>query len=129
MLDAATLVWTPQGAVPIFLLKVGDEILAWNARTQRISTREITKVDKQTSDHLRIVGDLRTTDDHPFLAESGAWTPIGGLAADAHVRTVIGNEALGPTERIDGDVEVYKIEVDGLNTYLVGERKLIAQDK
>src|SRR5512135_3270386 len=107
MLDATTLVWTPQGAVPIFLLKVGDEVLAWNTRTQRVSTREITKVNTQTSDHVRVVGDLRTTDSHPFLAEGGAWTPIGGLAADAHVRTANGDEVIGSTERIDGDVEVY----------------------
>lgn len=127
MLDATTLVWVPGGAVPIFLLKVGDEVLAWNVRTQRVSSRKITQVHKQTSDHVRVVGDLRATDSQPFLVEGDQWTAIGGLAADAHVRTVTGVEDVGPTERIEGNVEVWDIEVDGLHSYLVGERKLIVQ--
>ncbi len=127
--EATTLVWTPSGAVPIFQLKVNDEVLAWNTRTKRVSPRKITQVHKQASDHLRVIGDLRTTDNHPFLVEGDRWAPIGGLVAEDHIRSITGIEVVGPTERIACDVEVYNIEVDELHTYLVGERKLIVHNK
>lgn len=126
--EATTLVWTPDGAVPIFQLKVGDEVLAWNTRTSRVTSKTITQVNKHTTDHLRALADVRTVDDHPFLVEGNNWAPIGSLAADAQVRSINGSEPVGPTERFDCDVEVWNIEVEDLHTYFVGERKLVVHE-
>lgn len=127
--DGATPVWTPNGAVPISQLNVGDEVLGYAYQTERVVPKRITQVHKHVSDHVRKLGELHTTDNHPFLVPSGHWAPVGALLAEDHVHTMNGVEALGPTERVDGDVEVWNIEVEDLHTYFVGERKLLVHNK
>jgi len=127
--DGATTVWTPSGALPISQLSVGDEVLAWDHKASAVVPKRILQVHRHTADHTRKLGELRTTDNHPFLIEGDHWVPVGALIAEDRVRSMNGLEALGPTERINGDVEVWNVEVEDLHTYFVGERKLLVHNK
>ena len=131
---AGTLVMTESGLAPIETLQVGDMVLARSEETGEEAYKPVTAL---IPGHLRQVWTVqvahtdvqgiertetfRTTDDHPWGLESGAFAPTAELRigqvlqrAEGFARVV----AIADTGQVEA---TYNIEVADFHTYFVGE--------
>lgn len=79
-----TLVWTPQGNVPIESLRVGDIIIAHNIDSNVfVNVPVLTTIRKQRTEMMFINNNLKVTPEHPMAVLSGdkvSWEEAGNLA-------------------------------------------------
>ncbi|MDQ7013553.1 MAG: polymorphic toxin-type HINT domain-containing protein [Planctomycetota bacterium] len=131
---AATLVWTPAGAVPISEVDSGamvfaapDDTSVSDARSGEVSNLIVigeASLLKLTVRHVDGAAELiNTTDEHPFHdATTGEWTRADALQPGDQLSTLT-----GPAEVVsivyDGErVPVYNLSIPGSPTYYIGER-------
>lgn len=137
---AGTMITTSDGKLPIEQLKIGDEVIAFDEKTNSFTSKKIIHVFKNpkpermirltTSTHHLI----ETTHGHPFWTMRG-WIEAKDLKNDDKLllfRIQFGSIFVG-LESIEvlhsGDIEsqhdvrshVYNIEVDELHTYVANE--------
>ena len=123
---AGTLVYTPQGLIPIESLEVGHEVFSYDENSGR---RAISKV-VQTHTHTdRPVLELRAgqhtligTAEHPFyVVQSKKWIPMGEL--EPGYRLLLGDAcevAVDSITRLPDKATVHNITVDNQHNYFVG---------
>jgi len=133
---AATLVWTPAGAVPIVDLEqgtavfaaaddtspeamvsdtVGEKIIIGNAAEVLLFVRH---ADNSTET-------VHTTDEHPFhLLETGDWTRADALPIGGHLSAINGDAELLAVAYTGTRVPVYNLSIPDHPTYFVGEHGL-----
>lgn len=92
--EAGMRVATPRGSVPIELLRVGDEVLAFDERTGSVTARPITSVFvHNVAESGRLALDdgriLRVTAEHPiYVAERGAYVAARDISGSASLVTL-----------------------------------------
>lgn len=113
------MVTTPNGAIAIEQLSVGDEVVSLTAGGE-MGVGIVSKTYRTVSHAFyRINGSMEVTGPHPFLV-GNAWVN----AEDLQVGDVINGEAGGgipvvSVEKVDFGVRAFNIEVDGSHTFFV----------
>jgi len=118
-------------------IREGDLVVALDENSGELVARPVTRLFRNTSDHLREVTyrtadgaerKLEATDEHPFWTARGGWTPAKELQPGDVFRQANGDAAtLLATlyiEEPDG-VAVYNFEVDGAHNYFVASPNTI----
>lgn len=133
---AGTLVRTPDGAVPIERLKVGDQVLSWDVEAGKTTVAAVvdTHVHESDPDLLTLTladgRKIRATPDHPFWRPGSMdWVRAEELVVgDALAVFPDGAAAEAPVavklERITrskNDAPVYNVEVSGPGTFVAGD--------
>lgn len=109
-------------------IKIGDKVWAYNVETGETELKSVTKVYVHFVDeilHLYTAGgNINMTTNHPFYVIRKGWVAAGDLAEGDEVynlggtiSTVLGFEI----EVLDEPVLVYNLQVDGFNSYFVGD--------
>lgn len=133
---AATLVWTPAGAVPIEEIAEGAIVLA--APDDSVApVLDVGEVSRQIvigeASLLRLTvrrtdgstETINTTDEHPFhVAESGEWIRADLLQPGQALSAVKGQVTVESLAFTADRVPVYNLSVPGSPTYFVGESGL-----
>ena len=125
-LSAATPVATPDGAVPISAIEVGDLVLAYHEATGATGVYTVTDTIAPV-DPLVVVltldaDDLETTLDHPFFTRTQGWVAARQLTPGAQVRRLDGS--YGAVTRVVLAVRVqpmYNLTVATAHTFFVGD--------
>jgi intein/homing endonuclease len=141
---AGTLVRTPDGAVPIERLEVGDPVLAWDVEKGAAAVASVvaTHVHESDPDLLTLTladgREIRATADHPFWRpEAKSWARADELAVGealavfppeqretAEERTVARAPLPVKVERITrarNAAPVYNVEVSGPGTFVAAD--------
>ena len=75
--------------------------------------------------HLKTTaGDIDTEADHPFYVMEKGWVAAGDLENGDEVYLIDGDSAVvtgSELEKLDEVIKVYNLEVEGYNTYFVGD--------
>jgi RHS repeat-associated protein len=123
-----TLVWTPDGLVPIEEVREGDRVLARDELTGALAWRRVNGVYVAEGVELvevTLVGTtgttvLRTTLEHPFGGEDG-WVTAERLGPGDRVRGAEGWLTVAAVRSLDQRETVYNLFVDEDHNYFVGE--------
>lgn len=121
-----TEVTTSEGDKPIWEIKIGDHVLAWNSETGEISFERVTDTHRHVDPvivHLIIDGEeITTTPEHPFYVEGKGWVTAGDLQVGDKVRNA--KEETGKVEKVtteETSQEMYNLTVADAHTYYVGD--------
>lgn len=136
--EAGTMVATPNGAVAIETLQVGDLVLAKNEVTGEIAAKPITELVRPEPKPLFAValraagGRVETLDataDHPWKVVGRGWVETGNLVAGDRIETAAGApltlETVTATNRT---AAAYNLEVADFHTFLVGKDRAVAHN-
>jgi RHS repeat-associated protein len=124
--SADTPVATAEGSVPIAEIEVGDEVLAAEPETARVSERTVTA----THEHLDpVVGvvvidgeSIETTPEHRFYTVESGWVEAGDLRVGEHVRSASGSEGVvGSLTWQSTPATMYDLTVEVDHSFFVGE--------
>gem|GEM_PF-289106 len=139
-----TLVATVGGYKRIDEIEAGDYVWAYNAETGEQERKEVLQVYVKQNDeilHLETtVGNIDTTTNHPFYVLGKGWVAAGDLTVGDEVYTMDGGSGFVTglaVEKLDAQIAVYNLEVEGFHSYFVGEghvlvhnyEKVVAGDK
>ncbi|MCG8349623.1 MAG: hypothetical protein MI924_17805 [Chloroflexales bacterium] len=124
--SADTPVVTPDGAVPIAAIDIGDTVLAYHEATGETGvytvTDTIAHVDPLVVLITRDTDDLETTPEHPFFTRTPGWVAARHLTPGAEVRRLDGG--YGVVTRVVLAVRVqpmYNLTVATAHTFFVGD--------
>ena len=113
---AGTPVLTPDGAVPIERIAIGDTVVSYDTGTDTIVHATVSNIKADTSTEFILITPegmplITTTPFHPFWTRSG-WTHAGDLTDEDHVFTLNGWRAIRVERKISGPTPVYNIHID-----------------
>ena len=125
---AGTEVMTPDGAVPIEALAVGDEVLAASADGEVVATvlntfvrvaPAVVEAELRYADGTIDV--ITATPDHPFwVGAVGDYVPLQDLRAGAELHVQGGGTALLVSQTWhQGDAQVFDVEIAGVHSFFV----------
>lgn len=120
-----TLVMTPAGPRRIDALKVGDLVIAFDVEAGEQRACVITNVMCRLTPALLVVeaddvGEIETTDEHPFWVAGSGMVEAGDLAPGDDLKTVDARWAkVVRTRVVVGAIYTHNITVDGAHTYYV----------
>jgi RHS repeat-associated protein len=127
-----TLVATPDGAVPIRSIKVGQVVLAWDEASRTVVRRPVTAVLSHADDEItRVTIDgivIVTTPNHPFLTVEAGWVEAGLLWHGAHVGTAKGPGVVGYVSTTSYSGTLWNLTVKSAHTFFVGERQVLVHN-
>jgi RHS repeat-associated protein len=128
-----TLVATPEGAVPISSIEVGDLVWAWDEASGQVVEREVTAVLSGVDEdiaRLSVGGEtIVTTPNHPFYAPGRGWIEVGKLAVGETILRLDGSQAtVEAIEVVSSPQVMWDITVDGVHTFTVGQLDLIVHN-
>ena len=130
---AGTLVWTPNGGVPIEKIRKGDEVLVYTSDHEIASSR--VRATHFHRDHQILTlkywgGQLGTTPNHWFyLDDDDAFEYAAKLWIDAGL--LDRNLRIRPVEELQYEVnpaDVYNLQVEKHHTYLVGPHGIVVHN-
>lgn len=132
--EAGTLVATPSGMRPIEQIKIGDEVLAGDEVSGKVSPRKVMALlrpEPKPLYDLRLrapAGDIVTfhvTDDHPWKVEGQGWVETVDLKVDQRIDTATGADMVVVGRSLTTQVApTYNLSVADLNTFFVGKDKV-----
>ncbi len=130
-LESGTLVVTPNGAVPIEQIEIGDLVLAFNETTNEVAPKRVTDLIRPSPKSLYALqlldsgGELETfhaTDDHPWKVKRRGWVDTLDLAEGDRIVTASGSDmAVVSVTRTDRIEQTYNLTVADWHTFIVGE--------
>lgn len=124
---ANTMVMTPSGETPIQLLKVGDEVLSFDAQG-RVATSVVSVFHEHPSDAILKLaywgGSLRVTENHWLLNQYNAFALAGTLTEHDAIVDSIGH--LRPVISVspDGNESVYNLTVTPNHTFIADNMRV-----
>ncbi len=131
-----TLIYTPNGYVPIEDLKVGEEVYSYNEKTKEIEISKLTQVFiRQATNYMKVTLKTGTviyvTPEHPFYdKETETWKPIKASKVGDKFMDEEGNEIeIASIEENEKEVTVYNLEVDGNHDYFVSKDNILVHNK
>ncbi len=131
-----TLIYTPNGYVPIENLKVGEEVYSYNEKTKEIEISKLTHVfTRQVTNYLKVTLKTGTviyvTPEHPFYdKKTETWKPIKTFKVGDKLMDEEGNEVeIFSIEEKNEEVTVYNLEVDGNHDYFVSKDNILVHNK
>jgi hypothetical protein len=126
-----TPVWTPNGAMAIEELAVGDFVLAQNPHTGELDFRPILEViagEPVPVQELVLAKEkIGTTRGHRFWIAGQGWAMTKHLSPGVRMLTLGGSVPLESIQ--EGNIaSCYNLVVDGFHTYFVGVSRVLAHD-
>lgn len=129
---AGTLVWTPDGSIPIDSLKEGMSIYAYDTEAQKVTGEKVEQAYGRTVDRLIEVKfedqKIVTTSEHPFYVRNG-WLEAKDLKkGDTLFTTSDQVLVVSQTNVIDTVVQVFNVTVSNQHNYFVGEGRVLVHN-
>lgn len=132
---AGTPVHVPGGTKPIEAIRVGDvvrsfDVLTGAERAERVLAVETHRVRALVTVALAGGGAVQTTEEHHFWVQGSGWVRASSLALGDRLlqpdgtRVEVGGLRLSPVAD-GGEVDVYNLVVDELDTFFVGETPVL----
>ncbi len=113
-----TLIKTKNGEKMIKDIRKGDIVLSYNEKSDKYEYNKVTKTFEHiTNSYLLINNKLKVTPNHPMHI-NGKWQEIGSAKIGDKIKTLSGEETIFSIKEVDGDVEVYNLEVEGDHNYI-----------
>jgi RHS repeat-associated protein len=146
---AGTPVWTKDGLKPIEEIRVSDEVLSYNEKTEQIEYKAVVKAFKKFSEEILSVSiegetePLGVTPNHPFYVrvhqardntntgddDEGEWLEARKLKVGNQVKLASGSWArVLKIERQSGGEAVYNFEAADNHNYFVGQIGLLVHN-
>ena len=103
------------------LLKIGDLIYTAHEATNEWGHYAVTHAEKMIQPILEIViggRNIKVSDTHRFLTESGAYIKVTDLSIGDKIATIFGLESIESMTSI-GEGHIIKLEIDEAHTYVV----------
>jgi hypothetical protein len=130
-LVAGTSVWTEHGPVAIEKLRVGDLVLAQDAKSGELAFRPILKTTKRRPSLLVAIntGDthLQASGGHRFWVTGNGWVKARELTARQNLYGIGGGHGV-VSVAADYRATTFNIVVADFHTYFVGPNKLLSHD-
>ncbi|MEF7615659.1 DNA/RNA non-specific endonuclease [Aquincola sp. MAHUQ-54] len=122
---ADTLILTPQGALPIKQLQVGQQVLSRDEREFSDGPQAIERVFRRTAPTHRILltesQQLRVTDEHPLWVQGKGWVAAEQVQIDDVLAARHGDELVRGNDVVPRSLEVHNFSVEKTPNYFVGE--------
>ena len=132
---AGTLVYTPDGNVPIERIKQGDLVWAWDEETGEVSQKAVVETYVNETDelvHVFVNGEeIITTPSHPFYSPVKGWTDAIHLRAGDILVLVNGEYVVIEWiqhEILESPVTVYNFQVADYHTYYVTDNGVLVHN-
>lgn len=143
--SANTMVWTPDGEVPIGQLQIDDQVLAYNPLMHVLEAQPILHVWEHEDADLVDVSIMptmqssvlfagtpeviHTTSKHPFLTVEEGFIPVSQLRIGMHVMQANGSVGIVTAIRpVSEGVIMYNLEVAQDHTFIVGDDQWIVHN-
>jgi len=106
---------------PIEEIKVGDEVIAFDEKTEKFKQDKVTELFQHKADKYLIVNDkLKVTANH-LVYSGGEWVQIGRLNVGDMLLNAEGKlEPITSIEEAQGKVLVYNFELNPYHAYVAG---------
>lgn len=130
----STLIETNHGLIEIQNIEKGNQVLAFNEKTQKNDYYTVTDVfshDKILIVTLNIGGEIiETTYDHLFYVEGSEWIQAGTIQAGERIRKSNGKSEIVTSINIKPSFETtYNLTVEEAHTYYVGEGQYLVHNE
>jgi hypothetical protein len=120
---AGTLVWTPNGLVPIQLLDVGGVVSSRNEESYQDAAQLVIATRGRTVPyyyHLSTGSDeIDVTEEHPFWLQGKGWTEVKDLVPGDAIATIEGDILVTAISKIKQPLRVYNFTVANTPSYFV----------
>ncbi|TCK03632.1 polymorphic toxin-type HINT domain-containing protein [Marinobacterium mangrovicola] len=124
---AGTLIWTPDGPVPIEQLNVGDRVESRNTASFALAAQPIVQeLNRTAAGYQRIdteFGTLTVTPEHPFWVQGKGWTEAKELEWEDPIATLEGDVVAYGNTYVEEPTQVYNFSVANTPNYFAGEAK------
>ncbi len=124
---SGTLVWTPNGPVPIETLSIGDLVESRNSKNNIQKAQKITETfNRIAPEYIRLqteFGTLEATPEHPFWVQGQGWVEAQDLQLEDPIATLNGDTVVLDIDKTRRDVEVFNFSVEETPNYFVSESK------
>ena len=131
---AGTVVYTDSGFTRIEDVAIGDSIWTWAfdrtiPRMTVVLSRSVTDASVFTDVTVEDVT-IRSTPDHEYCTETGAWIAARDLRPGMRVRTLNGSAAIVDvsTEKVPSPVPVYNLHIKDYHWYFVSPVKVLVHN-
>ena len=120
-----TKVLTDKGEKNIEDITKDDQVISYNPETKSlVNSKVIATISKDASSYYKINNKVSATGNHIFILDDGSKKPVDKLQIGDTLATKTGTEIITSINKIDENVSVYDITIDGshlfyANDYLV----------
>lgn len=113
-----TIIQTGRGALPIERVRVGDQVLSYDALRRERVWSEVQHVRSGRTDEVLVINhNLKVTAQHPIWID-GDWKKAGVLQPGMHLMAETAEASLVTSvERRAGTTQVYDLSVEGSHSY------------
>lgn len=131
---AGTVIETPEGFVPIQELHVGDHVVATDPDTGERRSQSVRHVFRHRVPQVYRLSlqnaEIICSSEHPFWVVGEGWRRAADLKVGTLLQTTNGEAApVAAVEVIQGEREVFNIEVSGFHTYHVSRLGILVHNK